>query len=44
LVELTLDELRASKRDMILNIAARHCFKEVRVFGSFARGTTNKSD
>jgi hypothetical protein len=35
---MTLDELRAEKRDAILAIATRHGVTAVRVFGSFARG------
>jgi hypothetical protein len=35
---MTLDELRATKRDAILAIAARHGVSGIRVFGSFARG------
>jgi predicted nucleotidyltransferase len=35
---MTLDELRASKREAILAIARRHGVTDVRVFGSFARG------
>jgi len=35
---MTLDELRATKRDAILAIAARHGVTSIRVFGSFARG------
>ena len=35
---MTLDELRATKRDTILAVAARHGVTRVRVFGSFARG------
>lgn len=35
---MTLDELRALKRDAILAIAARHGVTSIRVFGSFARG------
>ena len=35
---MTLEELRATKRDAILAIAARHGVKSLRVFGSFARG------
>jgi len=34
---MTLDELRATKRDAILAIAARHGVSRIRVFGSFAR-------
>jgi len=34
---MTLDELRATKRDAILAIAARHGVSGIRVFGSFAR-------
>jgi len=34
---MTLDELRATKRDAILAIAARHSVTSMRVFGSFAR-------
>jgi predicted nucleotidyltransferase len=36
--DVTLEELRAAKRDEILSIAARHGVESVRVFGSFARG------
>jgi predicted nucleotidyltransferase len=35
---MTLDELRATKRDTILAVAARHGVTSIRVFGSFARG------
>ena len=35
---MTLDELRATKRDAILAIAAKHRVSGIRVFGSFARG------
>jgi len=35
---MTLDELRATKREAILSIARRHGVTSVRVFGSFARG------
>lgn len=35
---MTLDELRAAKREAILEIARRHGVTSVRVFGSFARG------
>jgi len=35
---MTLDELRAEKRDAILAIAAKHGVTSIRVFGSFARG------
>jgi predicted nucleotidyltransferase len=35
---MTLEELRATKRDAILAIAARHGVKSLRVIGSFARG------
>ena len=42
---MTLDELRATKRDAILAIAARHGVSGIRVFGSFARGEArNDSD
>jgi predicted nucleotidyltransferase len=34
---MTLDELRASRRDTILAIAKRHGVTSIRVFGSFAR-------
>lgn len=34
---MTLDELRAAKREAILEIARRHGVTSVRVFGSFAR-------
>jgi len=35
---MTLDEIRGQKREAILAIAARHGVRQVRVFGSFARG------
>jgi predicted nucleotidyltransferase len=35
---VTLDELRAEKRDTILAIAAKHGVTSIRVFGSFAPG------
>ena len=35
---MTLDQLCAAKRDVILQIAARHGVTRIRVFGSFARG------
>jgi predicted nucleotidyltransferase len=35
---MTLDELRRSKRDEILRIATKHGARNVRVFGSMARG------
>jgi hypothetical protein len=35
---MTLDQLRAQKRDTILEIARKHGVTAVRVFGSFARG------
>ncbi|MCX6635702.1 MAG: nucleotidyltransferase family protein [Acidobacteria bacterium] len=35
---MTLDDLRAAKREAILAIAARHGVTSIRVFGSFARG------
>jgi predicted nucleotidyltransferase len=35
---MTLQELRAAKRDAILAIAAKHGVTRIRVFGSFARG------
>jgi len=42
---MTLDELRATKRDAILAIAAKHGASGIRVFGSFARGEArNDSD
>jgi uncharacterized protein len=34
---MTLDELRAAKRETILAIARRHGVTSVRIFGSFAR-------
>lgn len=37
-ITMTLEELRAEKRDVILAIAARHGVTSVSVFGSFARG------
>ena len=42
---MTLYELRVTKRDAILAIAARHGVSGIRVFGSFARGEArNDSD
>jgi uncharacterized protein len=35
---MTLEALRAAKRDIILTIAQRHGVTSVKVFGSFARG------
>ena len=35
---MTLQELRTTKRDEILNIAARRGARNVRVFGSMAHG------
>jgi predicted nucleotidyltransferase len=35
---MTLDELRVTKREAILAVAARHGVTSIRVFGSFARG------
>jgi predicted nucleotidyltransferase len=35
---MTLDDLRATKRDAIMAIAARRGVSGIRVFGSFARG------
>jgi predicted nucleotidyltransferase len=40
---MTLDELRRSKRDEILRIAATYGATNVRVFGSLARGETSPS-
>ena len=40
---MTLDELRRSKRDVILRIAATYGASNVRVFGSLARGETSTS-
>ncbi|MBZ5625835.1 MAG: hypothetical protein LAQ69_45160 [Acidobacteriia bacterium] len=37
---MTVDELRAQKRDTILAIAARHGVTSIPVFGSFARAVT----
>lgn len=38
---MTLQELRATKRDEILRIAARRGARNVRVFGSVARGESD---
>ncbi len=40
---MTLDELRRSKRDEILRIAATYGASNVRVFGSLARGENSPS-
>ena len=40
---MTLDELRRSKRDQIIEIARSHGASNVRVFGSLARGEQNPS-
>lgn len=42
---MTLEELRATKRDQIIAIAAKYGASNVRVFGSVARGEADeKSD
>ncbi|HEX7362220.1 MAG TPA: nucleotidyltransferase family protein [Bryobacteraceae bacterium] len=38
---MTLDELRQTKRSQILQAAARHGARNVRIFGSAARGETS---
>lgn len=38
---MTLEELRRSKKDQILQVAREHGARNVRVFGSFARGDQN---
>jgi predicted nucleotidyltransferase len=38
---MTLHELRATKRDSVLGLAARHGAHNVRVFGSVARGESD---
>jgi len=38
---MTLDELRRFRRDEILRIAAKHGARNVRVFGSLARGDSS---
>ena len=40
---MTLEDLRASCREQIVAIAARHGVTSIRVFGSFARGD-NRED
>ena len=40
---MTLDELRRSKKDQILRIAAIYGASNVRVFGSLARGENSPS-
>ncbi len=40
---VTLDALRAERREEILRIAARHGAHDVRVFGSVARGEAGES-
>ena len=39
---MSIRELLQSKREKILQIAARHGARKVRVFGSVARGTTRR--
>ena len=39
---MTLQELRTSKRDEILRLAAKYGAKNVRVFGSLARGENDE--
>ena len=39
---MTLQELRTSKRDEILRLAAKYGARNVRVFGSVARGENNE--
>ena len=38
---MTLEELRLTRRDQILQVAARNAVRNVRVFGSTARGETS---
>jgi predicted nucleotidyltransferase len=38
---MTLEELRRTKRDQILRLAASHGARNVRLFGSAARGDTS---
>ena len=38
---MTLQELRATRRDSVLGLAARHGAHNVRVFGSVARGESD---
>ena len=38
---MTLEELRLTRRDQILQVAAHHGVRNVRVFGSTARGETS---
>ena len=40
---MTLDEIRRSNRDTILTISSRYGARNVRVFGSVARGETTPS-
>jgi predicted nucleotidyltransferase len=40
---MTLEELRRTRRDQILRIAANHGARNVRVFGSAARGDASLS-
>jgi predicted nucleotidyltransferase len=40
---VTLDELRRAQRDEILRIATKHGARNVRVFGSLARGENSPS-
>lgn len=45
IANVTMDALLAANRDAILAIAERHGARDVRVFGSFARGeATDTSD
>jgi len=39
---MTLQEIRASRRDQILRLAARRGARNVRVFGSVARGDSDE--
>jgi uncharacterized protein len=38
---MTLQELRSTQRDSVLELAARHGARNVRVFGSVARGDSD---
>lgn len=40
---MTIDELVKSKREQILRIAARHGARNVRIFGSLARGAADEA-
>ncbi len=42
-IAMNIEKLLASRRDDVLRIAAKHCARNVRVFGSIARGEADEA-